>query len=141
VARTCGRGSPLPASPRDGEGIIAAGRPFSPITIWNRKTGEVERTIDTSAETVAVSATGLIASPTAEVTASGQVIDVWDSATGHQVSTLAGLSGAIRDLAFSADGTRLAAAGSDGTIRIWDPDTGEPLLIRVPHRHRGCRDP
>ena len=36
-------------------------------------------------------------------------------------------------MAFSADGTRLATAGADGTIRIWDPESGAHLLTLDGH--------
>jgi len=41
--------------------------------------------------------------------------------------------GAVYAVAFSPDGTRLASAGWDGTVRIWDAVTGTQLLRIVAH--------
>ncbi|MGH3659439.1 MAG: WD40 repeat domain-containing protein, partial [Micromonosporaceae bacterium] len=49
-------------------------------------------------------------------------------------AALARNTGFVVDLAFSGDGTRLATAGGDGTVRVWDPRTGEQLLVLRGHK-------
>jgi WD40 repeat protein len=46
-------------------------------------------------------------------------LTLWDPA-GKRVATLAWNAGNVALLAFSPDGTRLAAGGSEGTVRVWD---------------------
>jgi serine/threonine-protein kinase len=42
-------------------------------------------------------------------------------------------SGSIYDIAFSPDGTRLASADNDSTVKLWSASTGELLLTLAKH--------
>ena len=42
--------------------------------------------------------------------------------------------GAINSVVYSLDGTKIATAGSDGTVRIWDPHTRQQLVEMKGHR-------
>jgi WD40 repeat protein/energy-coupling factor transporter ATP-binding protein EcfA2 len=124
----------------DGGRLVTAGQPMGrwdpdgrEIVIWDWRVGEVERTIDAGAVRAALSPTGeLIA--TVPQRQSGPQVEVWDWTTGQRVAALARNTGFVVDLAFSADGTRLATAGGDGTVRVWDPRTGEQLLVLRGHK-------
>jgi WD40 repeat protein len=48
--------------------------------------------------------------------------------------TLYGHTGAVNSVAFSPDGTRIATGSDDRTARVWDAQTGTPLLELEGHR-------
>jgi WD40 repeat protein len=51
-----------------------------------------------------------------------------DARTGRPRSERLGRRPVV-DIAFSADGSRLATGNTDGTVQIWDADTGEQQLV------------
>ena len=47
---------------------------------------------------------------------------------GNAVMTLTGHSGAVHSVSYSSDGRLLSSGSADGTVRIWDTQTGEESL-------------
>jgi WD40 repeat protein len=56
-----------------------------------------------------------------------------DVAGATPLQVLVGCPATVRDAAWSADGTLVATACSDGTARLWDPDTGALLHLLDAH--------
>lgn len=93
-----------------------------------------------------VSPVGSIAfSPDGQLLAVGGYKDVrlLDAASGKVVATLSGHADVVRALAFTPDGTKLAAAGGlparSGEIKIWDLGAGAPYrLLETMTGHKDC---
>ncbi len=127
----------------DSAGLVTtrlATGPTSPdvggVVRWDWREGGVAPIIDTRASLALSSPTGRLvatAGPLRTLVGSGGPGEIWDPATGRRVATLAGNTGAVLDLAFSADETRLAVSGQDGIVGIWDPTSGEQLLVLRGH--------
>jgi WD40 repeat protein/DNA-binding SARP family transcriptional activator len=100
-----------------------------PVTIWDWANDKVVRTIDTSAALVRYDPMGdrIATSRLVEGTA-----EIWDVRTGRRLVTLS-VAAAIRDLAFSPDGSTVATGHTDGTIRLWDAGTGRQQLLLQDH--------
>jgi WD40 repeat protein len=58
-------------------------------------------------------------------------LNVWDAKTGELLTSLKGTLGAIRSVAFSADGKRLVSGDEAGTVQVWDELTRPqgPLVV------------
>lgn len=60
--------------------------------------------------------------------ASSFAFDLYSAQTGDVVRQLRGHTGAVTTVAVSPDDRYLLSASDDQTLRIWDPQRGEPLL-------------
>jgi eukaryotic-like serine/threonine-protein kinase len=65
----------------------------------------------------------------------GGEIKIWDAAEGRAIRALAQQS-AIQCIALAPDNTRLAVAGADGSVTIWDIETGRTTIVLRGHSDR-----
>ena len=69
----------------------------------------------------------------------GRVV-VWDRAAGRETARFEGhRNGAVSALDYAPDGSRIVTAGTDGSVRVWDAETGAQLYELPEGRAPGSR--
>jgi len=131
---------------------LATGSNDGSVRIWDPVTGELRATLTGRAGTV----TAIAIAPDGTWLASTdhRSVRIWDPVTGRQRAALIHRTGAarpttgapyapftghvrgVRAVAIAPDGTWLATAGHDASVRIWDPVTGELRATLADHADR-----
>jgi WD40 repeat protein len=75
--------------------------------------------------------TSVAFSPNGRLLASGAScgtrITLWDLRSGKEVKTISAHLDGVSSVAFSPDGKTLASGSDNGTIKLWDVDSGKEL--------------
>jgi WD40 repeat protein len=80
-------------------------------------------------DSVAVSPDG-----TKVASAGAQAVVIWDAATGQRLLTLPARVNAA-GIAFSPDGSQVASAVGDSTVKVWDASTGKVVVTLAKEAH------
>jgi WD40 repeat protein len=76
-------------------------------------------------ETIPVQSNAVTFSPDGRrLATAGSSVAVWNAGTGRRLLSLGGRSGPFNDVAFTADGSRVAGGGDAGVATIWDARSG-----------------
>lgn len=90
-------------------------------------TGEPEEVIalDWSPDAVSIASAGTAFGVVGAVEAR---VRVWNVESRQQVAVMTGHSAPITSIQWRHDGSRLLSSSLDGSVRVWDPQTGDELL-------------
>lgn len=99
------------------------------VRVWDWRRGEPVLTADGLANHVVADPTGARIAFTRELAGSAEI---WNVAEGRHLRTIRG-AGVAYGISWSHDGARIALAGADGTVRVFDADTGRLELILRGH--------
>jgi WD40 repeat protein len=94
------------------------------IWIWDAWTGAISTDVDCprGVDSLSFSSDGLRIA----TCGSDSVVQVWDSAGGHETLSLDGRGGRVSAVLFAPRDLRLYSAGRDGVVNLWDGSATAP---------------
>jgi Tol biopolymer transport system component len=116
---------------------VICARDEGKMKLWDLNSGKQSAVFTGHADMVYHVAYSAQARLAATRIAFGRTIHLWDLETDKEVRTLTGHTEWITCAVFSGDGKRLLSASYDGTLRIWDVQSGQELKqiqTREPNR-------
>ncbi len=111
--------------------LLASGGIDGTIKIWN--VSDRRAILNLRATSGWLSSLAWSPDATQLASTSGHEIKTWNVTDGREIATMRGHTDAATGVSWSPDGLRLASTGSDHSVRIWDPKTGEETLLIPSH--------
>jgi WD40 repeat protein len=107
---------------------------YDSLKLWEPNTGRLIISREVRLHDVTLHPSrALTFSPNGSILATGSgeeyAILFWDPVNSTLIRKIKGFSGMVRDITFSPDGSLLASAGRDASVRLWDVETGTSLNI------------
>jgi WD40 repeat protein/tRNA A-37 threonylcarbamoyl transferase component Bud32 len=134
-------GDSIPPPLKDGQLAPPARGPVARVRVWDLAARRVVHTFQVQAhytDRLAFSGDGKRLLWTGSAVGGQESrscrVKAWDPATGQEVGLP--IAGAVASAAFSPDGTRLATAAKDSTIRLWDIAAGREMQTLGGHTGR-----
>ena len=128
LATLRGHGGPVRSVAIDAHGsLLASASDDGTVRIWDLATNATLHTLELGGKVhaVAFGPDSLLAATTDDAT-----VQVWDARAGQKAYALSGAKKTLECVAFSPDGTTLAAAGIEGPVYLWKlKDRGAPTAL------------
>jgi len=121
---------------------LATGDDSSTVHIWDTGTWQERQTLVTEHNT---RVRALVYSPDGGIIATAghdRAVQLWDAGTGQSAKQLTGGGGNLNPIAFSPDGTIIAASSAEWgqhaghSIQLWDAASGQPIGKLAGHTRR-----
>jgi WD40 repeat protein/energy-coupling factor transporter ATP-binding protein EcfA2 len=111
---------------RDGKRIITASGDGT-VRIWDAQSGKEVLRVGKADDFMGYAA--ISPDESCLVTGNNELVQLWDTKNGNLLRTFHGHESVVHWVGFSPDGTRIASASGDDTIRIWNLDSVKPEIL------------